>query len=338
MDIPNTLWLIVDILLWLMLVLVHSLSVNFPAKSEFELVRLVESGDENAKHDLRRLDAYARLVTLQSLAETLLIIVISIVTVGTFGWLLGVLIAVVGIMQRDTLSRLSFLRTKAASWYVPREMRFIDLVGRWSWLDWFRGSSQPGGLPQFSSRAELEEVIKQSPALFHSDERARFIAGLHFDTKTIKDVMTPKAMIETAASDDIIGPLVLDELHKTGHSRFPVIRGDIDHVVGVLYLHDLVDLNHKKRTVNDAMRAPVHYIHEDQSLEHALHAFLRVSRHLFIVVNDYRETVGVVSLEDVLEALIGKKIVDEFDRFDDLRAVAESNPRKNNSPKGKKDI
>lgn len=335
---PHIFLLSIDILLWCLLIMVHSVRIPLPEQSEFELARRAKVGDTDAQLDLRRFEAYGRLVAFQSLVGTILVITISIVTVATFGWFLGVVIAVVGLMQRDLLGRVPFLRTRAFSWYLARESRLIDMVLGWPWLDWFRASLEPGSLPHFSSRAELEEVINQSPGLFPSDERARFIAGLHFDEKTIRDVMTPKAMIETAKSEDIIGPFVLDELHKTGHSRFPVVEGDIDHVVGILYLHDLVELNHDNQTVRQAMQTPVHYIHEKQSLEHALHGFLRTRRHLFIVVNDYRETVGVVSLEDVLEALIGKRIVDEFDRFDDLRAVAESNPRKNNSPKGKKDI
>lgn len=76
----------------------------------------------------------------------------------------------------------------------------------------------------------------------------------------------------------------------------------------------------------------VFYIHGQKSLTRALHGFLKTRHHLFVVVNEYRETVGLLSLEDVIEALIGATIVDEFDAFDDLRAVAERNPNRNNQP------
>ena len=82
------------------------------------------------------------------------------------------------------------------------------------------------------------------------------------------------------------------------------------------------------------MEKRVFYIREDQTLQHALNAFIRTHHHLFVVVNEYRETVGVLSLEDVMEALLGHEIVDEFDAHDDLRKVAERNPRKNNQPTG----
>jgi CBS domain containing-hemolysin-like protein len=86
------------------------------------------------------------------------------------------------------------------------------------------------------------------------------------------------------------------------------------------------------------MKPRVLYIREDQTLQHALAAFLRTHHHLFIVVNEFRETVGLVTLEDVIEALLGRKIIDEFDAHDDLRAVALRNPRDNNEPEKGQDV
>ena len=150
--------------------------------------------------------------------------------------------------------------------------------------------------------------------------------------------MIPRTMIDSIGKDEVLGPIVLDGLYKTGHSRFPVIDGDIDHVVGMLYVQDLVTISNAKKSqksyhVTDAMEHAVCYIREDQSLQQALAAFIKTRHHLFIVINQYRETVGLLSLEDALEALLGKKINDEFDTHEDLRKVAERNPRGNNSPK-----
>jgi CBS domain containing-hemolysin-like protein len=151
--------------------------------------------------------------------------------------------------------------------------------------------------------------------------------------------MTPRGVIDSISKNELLGPLVLDDLHRTGHSRFPVIENDIDHVVGMLHIHDLFSLDIKRSTtVEKAMEQRVFYIREDHTLEKALAAFIRTHHHLFIVINEFRETVGVLSLEDVVEALLGRKIVDEFDAYDDLRAVAERNPRGNNHPAKREDI
>ena len=104
-------------------------------------------------------------------------------------------------------------------------------------------------------------------------------------------------------------------------------------------LKNLLTLDTKhSSTAEKAMEPKVYYIREDQTLQHALAAFLKTHHQLFVVVNEFRETVGLLSLEDVIEALIGQKIVDEFDAHDDLRAVALRNPRLNNHPEKRQDV
>jgi len=80
------------------------------------------------------------------------------------------------------------------------------------------------------------------------------------------------------------------------------------------------------------MDSHVYYVNQDQTLDHALAAFIKTRHHLFIVVNGYRETAGILTLEDVMEALLGKEIVDEYDVHDDLRIVAARSARDNNNP------
>ena len=138
----------------------------------------------------------------------------------------------------------------------------------------------------------------------------------------------------------MIGPLLLDELHKTGHSRFPVTDGDIDHIVGILHIRSLLTLDNGKKTsrVETAMDKKIYFINQNQKLERALSAFIKTRHHMFIVVNDYRETAGILTLEDTLEALLGRKILDEFDVVDDLRVLAARKPNKNNKSPAATDV
>ncbi len=80
------------------------------------------------------------------------------------------------------------------------------------------------------------------------------------------------------------------------------------------------------------MEKKVYYINQAQTLQHALAAFLSTQHHLFVVVNGYRETAGILTLEDCIEALLGRKIIDEFDTHDDLRVVASRNAKQHNNP------
>jgi CBS domain containing-hemolysin-like protein len=149
--------------------------------------------------------------------------------------------------------------------------------------------------------------------------------SLTFGDKLVRDVMTPKREIKFVAATDAVGPLLMDELHKNGHSRFPVVEAPTKEanpkIVGTLYLKDLLDHTDRGR-VKDVMRKGANFIDESQNLREALNAFLKTQHHLLIVVNNFEEIAGVISLEDVMEQILGTKIVDEFDRYDDLRAVA----------------
>jgi CBS domain containing-hemolysin-like protein len=166
----------------------------------------------------------------------------------------------------------------------------------------------------------LEQQQKQPDNRITSEELDIAAHALTFGDKLVRNILTPRSQLATANATDAIGPILIDELHKSGHSRFPVFDGE-SKVAGVLYLRDLVR-KHQAATVAEAMRKQVYYLHEEQNLFAALQAFLKTKHHLFMVVNSFEEIVGIVTIEDVLEQIIGKPIMDEFDQYEDLRAVA----------------
>ena len=146
-------------------------------------------------------------------------------------------------------------------------------------------------------------------------------SALTFSDRLIRDIMTPKRVVKTVKVTESVGPLLMDELHKSGFSRFPVVGEKPDEIVGTLYMRDLVHTKASSK-VKDVMKKTVYYVNEEKPLQHALQAFLRTKHHLFVVVNSFEEVVGIVTIEDVLEQVLGKQIVDEFDKYEDLRAVA----------------
>lgn len=145
--------------------------------------------------------------------------------------------------------------------------------------------------------------------------------ALKFADKKVVDILTPRRVVKAVSADDTIGPVLMTDLHKSGHSRFPAYEGKQDNMVGVLYLRDLVRAK-AGGTVQKVMSKTVCYVHEDQPLTEALQAILKTHQQLFIVVNSFEEYVGIVTIEDIMETIVGKQIVDEFDQYDDLRAVA----------------
>jgi len=100
-----------------------------------------------------------------------------------------------------------------------------------------------------------------------------------------------------------------------------------EQVVGILYTHDLLRHAAGQQRVGDAAERQIHYLHEDDNLDVALKAMLRVRPKLFVVVNGFAEYMGVIALEDILEEIVDRQVVDEFDEHADLRRVAARHAR-----------
>lgn len=196
------------------------------------------------------------------------------------------------------------------------------LIGRWIDIN-------PVG--RIHSKDELLEILKHSEIAtkISKDEVLIASCALTFGDENIGSVMTPLGVVKTVKDKDVLTPVMLDELHDSGFSRFPV-KGADDTYIGTLFFKDAVNMQ-TSHSVKDVMRREVFYVNESASLDQALKAFLKTQHHLFMVVNEYEDVVGVITIEDILERIIGKKIVDEFDQYNDLREVAHSLAEKKES-------
>lgn len=323
-----------------LLLVVRSIDFQPDNLTPFELRRRLAAGDSAAREAEFRRRQLPRAIALQRLSEVLIIAALAAIVITQYGWALGALGVFVTLLVIDITSRWPPLRRAINNFYQKHETWVLGLVASWGWLDLMRVPAVASHDVALGSKSELIDLIARSHDILTGDERQHLHKTLIFSGIAVRDIMTPRSMIKSIDADEVLGPLVLDQLHKLGHSRIPVVKGDVDHIQGILYIRDLVLISKvaQHRTIADAMRPEVFYIHEDKHLEHALHAFLRTHHHLCIVVNEFRETVGILSLEDVIEALLGRQVVDEFDEFENIRTVAASNPHSNNQPKGKTDL
>lgn len=329
------------VLLYAMLVWSRSVSPHRAQLSAYERRHRKHADVETATLDISREETYAHIRGVIRLLEMLLLVLFVLVSLTAFEWLSGSIAVIVGLVLLEPIARMAPIHQAAQRLYDKFEPKILGYATQYQgFLRFFRTVEQsPVSSAPIASKDELLHVIDHLPNILDKDERRLIHRGLAFSSVEVRDVMTPRSVIDSVKKDDVVGPLMLDELHKTGHSRFPVVDGDIDHVVGVLYIYNLLQLHDKKtHKASSLMTTPVYYIKESQTLDHALAAFLKTHHHILIVVNEYRETVGLLTLEDTIENLLGRKIVDEFDMHEDLRAVAVRNPRGNNQPDEHKDI
>ena len=332
---------ILFVMITLALIAVTSISPRRTKLSMYELERRRRKGDTAAADELRRILLLDDIVSLRKATEALLLVLAVLSAVSAFGFFIGVAISVMTSLVYSRIAHFDWLVQMVDGYYRRIEPRLLTFVERHPRLGQVLRSVNVQNEPNIlSSREELEHLIRESSGILSLEEKKLINNALHFHKKTVEEVMTPRGVMNTVAKEDVIGPLLLDELHKTGHSRFPVTDGDIDHIVGILHIRSLLTLDNGKKTsrVETAMDKKIYFINQSQKLERALSAFIKTRHHMFIVVNDYRETAGILTLEDTLEALLGRKILDEFDVVDDLRVLAARNPNKNNKSPSATDV
>ena len=169
-----------------------------------------------------------------------------------------------------------------------------------------------GGEP--SSRQDLVELLRGAAeqGLIDGDTLAMLEGALEVDELQVRDVMVPRSQMvtipETATLEDIL-PLMIE----SGHSRFPVVGEDKDEVRGILLAKDLLQVVAVGETPNlNQLLRPAVIIPESKRLNVLLREF-RVSRnHMAVVVDEYGGVSGLVTIEDVLEEIVGD-IDDEHD-------------------------
>ncbi len=174
------------------------------------------------------------------------------------------------------------------------------------------------------SREEMRSL-----ALLAHDEgqidqaEARVIRNLIALRETaVKQVMTPRTVVFTLRADQTVREVTAG--NSLRFARIPVIGESLDDVKGLVHRHDLLHaVNQGRADLTMAHLArPLHAVPELAKLPVVLETFLRRKEHLFLAVDEYGGTAGVVTLEDILETLLGVEIVDETDVVEDMQKLA----------------
>ncbi|MDA0334198.1 MAG: hemolysin family protein [bacterium] len=149
---------------------------------------------------------------------------------------------------------------------------------------------------------------------------------LSLEARTVRDIMTPRTVMSSLSVSMTIGALKGSEELATAfnHSRVPVYDRDADDVVGVVLRRDILTAmaeDQWDRLLEEFMR-PVDFVTETLSVNRLLRRLLETRQHLVLVINEYGGLAGLVTLEDVLEEILGTEIVGEFDPAIDMRELA----------------
>lgn len=164
---------------------------------------------------------------------------------------------------------------------------------------------------------ELRLIVEQSVAggELTRHERAMIENVLNLEDKTVKRVMVPRADIVYLSLSRPIEDN-LRTARKSGHTRYPLCEGDLNSIIGMIHVKDLLQAVIGQNNLRPDLRKicrPVSFVPESQHLNKMLVEFQRAKVHIAMIVDEYGNTIGMVTLENVLEELVGP-IQDEFDK------------------------
>lgn len=155
--------------------------------------------------------------------------------------------------------------------------------------------------------------VGEEEGLIERDERQMIEGIFSFGDTLVREVMIPRvdvvALEHTATPDQ-----ALETILRYGHSRIPVYRGSIDHIIGILYAKDLLGWLHSGRVARslEKLVRPAHFVPETMKVDELLRDLQTRKVHLAIAVDEYGGTSGLATIEDLLEEIVGE-IQDEYD-------------------------
>ena len=185
-----------------------------------------------------------------------------------------------------------------------------------TWRDWVADlfSGEP------SDRGELLEVLRDAADRMILDGEALNIifGALQVSDMHARDIMIPRSQLVSVKAEAAL-PTLLVHIIESQHSRFPVIGDDLDDIKGILHAKDLLPLllreDRDDFDLKDCIR-PAAIIPESKRLNILLQEFRQTRNHMAVVIDEYGHVSGVVTIEDVLEQIVGE-IEDEYDVDDD---------------------
>jgi putative hemolysin len=225
--------------------------------------------------------------------------------------------------------RISLHRAEGLAVFVAPIMKFIAVVARP--VVWFMGIStnavlwllRLGSTPEPSvSRDDIEHLIDTGTAegVVEPLEQKLALGALRLGDRSVRDIMRPRidldAMDADTPPDEVLGTVAM-----AGFSRLPVYEGDLDHVLGFVHIKDLFRQNYLGWPIElRKLLHPALFVPESMTLDRLLELFQEKHNQLAIVLNEYGGTEGMVTLEDVVEEIVGE-IRDEHRRHEQQNFV-----------------
>jgi CBS domain containing-hemolysin-like protein len=184
-----------------------------------------------------------------------------------------------------------------------------------AWVRGLLGVQQ--GLTPADAEDRLRHLVEGNTDL-EEDEREMIASVIELGEQPVREVMVPRMDIVATTEHSTVRE-TLDRIVESGHSRIPIYDGSIDNVTGVVYAKDLLKFmrdGEQTAPVKPLLREPS-FVPETKKVDELLHEMQQRRVHLAIVVDEYGGTAGLITIEDLIEEIVGE-IQDEYDVEEDL--------------------
>lgn len=286
------------VVLILTLLFIASLTLR-PVRSEFNYREVMR---RKTKRQVVRSQQYRRLGTVFNLLQLGLLLATAITASHQLALWLAILyslgLVLVRVLAGDWIGQL-----RISSWlYAKLEPKLLVLSIK---LAKFSGWIKPDqSLPRVGSKPDLLAIVEASPGALADDDLERLQHGLSYAATSLDQIMIDWQAVETVDKDELLGPLRLDELHKTGYSQFPVLFKD--DLIGLLDISHLVTLKNKRSLTAGSSMGQVFTVKADLGIDAALKEFSANSQTALVVTDSKKKPVGMLRLADTLAAVTGQ--------------------------------
>lgn len=213
--------------------------------------------------------------------------------------------------------------TKSSHFDLKEQGTDLHSAGTTSDISSAKTEQAPLDVPVPQTTTEFLDLMRRTPRTVLSQRERHVIATImSFPETRVSEIMSPQSAITYVQSTEVLGPLTLDRLYRSGFQHFPVLNSD-HQIIGVIHTTALNSLEIREASrALDIIDPKIYYLREDYTLNQALAAFLRTNCYFFLVIDRFERIVGILTYETLIDYLLGETPSDNFDRDHDRLAVA----------------
>ena len=279
------------------------------------------------------------ILTLNTIANTAGMSLVGAITVAVYpddpkilGWVTAGMVVAILILSEILPKNVGLLYRRPLQVYLVYTLLVVNFLMKP--VAWIVSKFLRSMVLQQQPTAQEEEIRllterSAEAGTLSKSERDLITNALGLDDVSVADIMTPRTVTFLLGHNETVGEVCVD-LRRLPFSRIPVYGDGFDDIIGIVKRRDLMEAYSEDKDhlpVRELMKKAI-FIPETASALDALQHFLRAHNQLAVVVDEFGSTVGVVTMEDIFEELIGKEIYDESDMAVDMRELAKKRAEK----------